>query len=61
MSSEHTEVTRLLSEWRAGAPGALDRLLPLIYDELHALARRHLHGERPDHTLQTTEIGRAHV
>lgn len=56
MSSEHTEVTRLLSEWRAGAPGALDRLLPLIYDELHALARRHLHGERPDHTLQTTAL-----
>ena len=56
MSSDHTEVTRLLGQWRQGDAGALQRLLPLIYDELHALARRHMLGERPDHTLQTTAL-----
>jgi RNA polymerase sigma factor (TIGR02999 family) len=56
MSSESTEVTRLLQSWRQGDAGALERLLPLIYDELHAIARRHMQGERPDHTLQTTAL-----
>ena len=56
MSSDPTEVTRLLVRWRQGDAAALERLLPLIYDELHAMARRHMHGERPDHTLQTTAL-----
>jgi RNA polymerase sigma factor (TIGR02999 family) len=39
----------------AGAP-VLDRLLPLVYEELRALAHRQLAGERPDHTLRTTAL-----
>jgi RNA polymerase sigma factor (TIGR02999 family) len=49
-------VSDLLLRWRAGDSAALDRLMPLIYDELHALARRQLHGERSNHTLQTTAL-----
>ncbi len=51
-----TEVTRLLSAWRAGDQDALDRLVPLVYDELRALARRRLRAERGDHTLQATAL-----
>ena len=52
----HSEVSQLLLAWRRGEPGALDRLLPLVYDELRVLARRQMGGERPDHTLQTTAL-----
>jgi RNA polymerase sigma factor (TIGR02999 family) len=55
-SSERGDVTGLLTEWRRGDASALERLIPLIYDELHALARRQMSGERPDHTLQTTAL-----
>lgn len=51
-----TEITRLLSRWRAGEDGALDRLVPLVYDELRALAGRRLRSEHPGHTLQSTEL-----
>ncbi|MGH9258362.1 MAG: sigma-70 family RNA polymerase sigma factor [Acidimicrobiales bacterium] len=50
------EVSRLLLAWKGGDEAALERLLPLVYDELHALAQRRLRGERPDHTLQTTAL-----
>ena len=56
MPPERTEVSRLLLAWREGDEQALARLIPLVYDELHALARRHLRDERPDHTLQTTAL-----
>jgi RNA polymerase sigma-70 factor (ECF subfamily) len=49
-------VRDLLLAWRDGDASALDRLMPLMYDELHGLARRQLRGERPDHTLQTTAL-----
>ncbi|HZW59710.1 MAG TPA: ECF-type sigma factor [Woeseiaceae bacterium] len=49
-------VTQLLGEWRAGDAGALERLTPLVYDELRRLARRYLGSERPDHTLQATGL-----
>lgn len=49
-------VTRLLREWRDGDRDALDRLMPLVYDELRRLARRHMAGERRDHTLQPTAL-----
>ena len=42
--------------WRSGDEEALHRLLPLVYEELRRVARRHLRGERPDHTLQTTAL-----
>jgi RNA polymerase sigma factor (TIGR02999 family) len=55
-STPHTEVSQLLLAWRHGDAAALDRLLPLLYDELHAIARRQMQGERDDHTLQTTAL-----
>lgn len=50
------DITRLLREWRGGNPEALQRLLPLVYGELHTLASRYLSHERRDHTLQTTAL-----
>ncbi len=51
-----TDVTRLLQEWRGGRKDALDRLMPLVYDELHVIASRHMSREwRPD-TFQTTAL-----
>jgi RNA polymerase sigma-70 factor (ECF subfamily) len=52
---EH-EITQLLAEWRDGNQAALDELYPLVYDELHRLARRYMSKERKDHTLQTTAL-----
>jgi RNA polymerase sigma factor (TIGR02999 family) len=54
--TEPGEVSRLLLAWRSGDAAALDRLLPLVYRELHAIASRQLRGERPDHTLRTTAL-----
>ena len=50
------EITRLLVAWSGGDEAALERLMPLVYDELRRLARRHMYGERPGHTLQTTAL-----
>jgi RNA polymerase sigma-70 factor, ECF subfamily len=50
------DVTRLLEAVRAGEQGALDRLLPLVYDELHRIAARYARRERTDHTLQPTAL-----
>ncbi len=50
------EVTHLLAEWSKGEPGALDRLFPLIYDELRRLAQHHMRSERSEHTLQRTAL-----
>ena len=52
---EH-EVTRLLARWQDGDTSALDRLAPIVYAELKALASRALARERQDHTLQTTAL-----
>lgn len=50
------EITQLLRAWNQGDPDAVERLVPLVYDELHRLAQRYMADERPDHTLQTTEL-----
>jgi RNA polymerase sigma factor (TIGR02999 family) len=50
------EVTQLLNAWCDGSEEALDQLVPLVYEELHRLARQCMRGERPGHTLQTTEL-----
>lgn len=50
------DVTRLLAEWGGGDREALDRLIPLVYDELRRLADRYLRRERADHTLQPTAL-----
>ncbi len=54
--STRGEITRLLANWSKGDQAALDELLPLVYDELHRLARSYMLRERPDHTLQTTAL-----
>lgn len=50
------EVTRLLLRWRAGDAAALEALVPLVYEELRAMARRQLARERGPHTLQRTAL-----
>jgi RNA polymerase sigma factor (TIGR02999 family) len=50
------EVTRLLKELGEGDPRALDRLYPLVYDELRRAAQRALRAERAEHTLQATDL-----
>jgi RNA polymerase sigma factor (TIGR02999 family) len=49
-------VTRLLADLGRGGHAAADRLMPLLYDELRQIAHRHLRGERPDHTLDTSAL-----
>jgi RNA polymerase sigma factor (TIGR02999 family) len=48
--------TQLLSEWRAGHPQALQRLTPMVYEELRRLARSYMRAERSSHTLQATAV-----
>ena len=50
------EVTVLLQRWREGDPDILDRLAPLVYDQLHIIARGYMRRERDDHTLQPTAL-----
>ena len=50
------DVTQLLKAMHAGDPAAADRLLPLVYAELHRLAKAYMRRERPDHTLQATAL-----
>jgi len=50
------EITALLEAWGGGDKSALDRLMPLVYDELRRLAHRYMSHERPGHTLQTTGL-----
>jgi RNA polymerase sigma factor (TIGR02999 family) len=50
------EITHLLAEWSNGNQTALDKLYPLVYDELHRMANRYMNRERKDHTLQTTAL-----
>jgi len=50
------EVTQLLEQWSHGDAGALQKLTPLVYDELRRLARQYMKGQSPQHTLQTTAL-----
>ena len=50
------DVTGLLLSWRRGDAAALDRLVPIVYDELRRVARRHLRREQPGHALQATAL-----
>ena len=50
------DITIWLAEWRHGDDAALERLVPLVYDELRRIAARQLRGERSNHTLQPTEL-----
>jgi RNA polymerase sigma factor (TIGR02999 family) len=50
------DVTELLLSWGQGDTAALDRLVPLLYDDLRRVARGHLRRERPGHSLQATAL-----
>src|SRR5579863_1748165 len=50
------EVSGLLRAWGDGDRAALDRLTPIVYDELRRLARHYMRGERPGHSLQATAL-----
>ena len=50
------EVSQLLLAWSDGDPSALDKLTPIVYQELHRLARWHMRRERPGHSLQATAL-----
>jgi RNA polymerase sigma factor (TIGR02999 family) len=56
MPSPGPEITQLLQAWSEGDQGALEQLMPLVYDELHRLARHYMADERPGHTLQATAL-----
>src|SRR6266705_832711 len=50
------DISTLLRAWSDGNQSALARLTPIVYDELHRLARRYMKRERPGHSLQTTAL-----
>jgi RNA polymerase sigma-70 factor (ECF subfamily) len=50
------QITHLLLAWGNGDEAALDQLMPLVYNELRKVAARHLRRQRPNHTLQTTDL-----
>jgi len=50
------EVSQLLRAWSSGDEAALQRLIPLVYEELHRIARRYMGRERKGHTLQTSAL-----
>ena len=50
------DVTQLLLDWSNGNAESLDKLLPIVYQELRRLASHYIQQERPDHTLQATAL-----
>ncbi|HEY6121100.1 MAG TPA: sigma-70 family RNA polymerase sigma factor [Pyrinomonadaceae bacterium] len=56
MSQPSENVTQLLMDWSKGSKEALDRLVPIVYEELHRQASRYLRRERAGHSLQTTAL-----
>lgn len=56
MMASTSSVTELLNDWQGGDRTALEKLTPLIYDELKRIAHRYMQRERDGHTLQTTAL-----
>jgi RNA polymerase sigma factor (TIGR02999 family) len=56
MRPQANQITQLLQSWNQGDQSAIEKLAPLVYDELHRLAQRYMSDERPGHTLQTTAL-----
>ncbi len=54
--SDVADFTELLHEWSQGDASALERLIPLVFEDLRSMARRHLARESSDHTLQPTAL-----
>ena len=55
-TSGHGDITELLTAWSDGDPDAFDRVMPLVYDELHRMAARYLAGERSNISFQATAL-----
>jgi RNA polymerase sigma-70 factor, ECF subfamily len=55
-NTESVQITNLLVDWGNGNARALEKLVPLIYDELRRMAKRYMRGQSVGHTLQTTEL-----
>ena len=56
MDQNPSQITHLLHAWRDGDADALERLTPLVYRELHKIARQHMRREKDGHSLQTTAL-----
>ncbi len=56
MEPSANQITQLLQMWSGGDERAIDQLIPLVYDELHRMARRYMSNENPGHTLQATAL-----
>src|SRR5207248_7571588 len=56
LSASPHEITQLLTEWANGDKSALDRLMPVVYRELHKLAKRYMGEQVPGSTLQVTAV-----
>jgi RNA polymerase sigma factor (TIGR02999 family) len=56
MKESSPNITQMLLAWSSGDEQALDELIPIVHDELHRIAARHMKGERRGHTLQTTAL-----
>ena len=56
MNPSSQSVTQLLLDWRNGDQTALDRLMPLVYEELRRIAAHYMRNERQEHTLQTSAL-----
>lgn len=56
MERDSEDVTRLLDAWLEGDQGALETLMPIVYDELRRMARRYMNSQPSGHTLQTTAL-----
>src|SRR6266852_4853458 len=54
--SQRHQITQLLIDWSKGDETALNRLMPLVYQELRRMAHHYLRNERAGHTLQTTDL-----
>ena len=56
MATASTDVTQLLKDWSGGDQAAVDKLMPLVYEELRRLAHQYMRREKPGHTLQTSAL-----
>lgn len=56
MGPSGSEITQLLRAWNGGDESALEKLMPIVYGELHRMARRYMAHESPGHTLQTSAL-----
>jgi len=56
MKTSSHEVTQLLMDWGNGNQAAAEKLMPLVYEELHRLAHQYMNKEHPGHTLQTSAL-----